>query len=336
MKIISPYYLAPSEGPGCLITVVIFDGKSYDLCERAVRNALKAKNKLGFIEGTLKKPEPNGENTIKLQTWEMINSMICSWILNVIEPKLRSSIAYVDTAELMWSKLKKRYAVASAPKIHQLKATLANCKQGGMSVVEFYSKVMSLWSKLEGQIRHPQCTYKKCECDSGGQVTKLFEEEITHQFLLGLNDETYSNIRSQILAQEPLPSLDKIFNMVSQEENHKSLMFGREDKGENAAAFAVKTTGKNAQLTEKTTCRHCGRIGHEEARCFELIGYPAGWGTRGRGRGRGLSNRGGRYSDGGGRGAAANLVTTNATTSGVRVQLQFMDSHQSKFKGFSA
>lgn len=95
----------------------------------------------------------------------------------------------------MWSNLKKRYAVANAPKIHQLKASLADCKQGGMIVVEFYSKVMN-------------------------------------QFLLGLNDETYANIQSQILAQEPLPSLDKIFNMVSQEENHKNLMFGREDKGE--------------------------------------------------------------------------------------------------------
>jgi len=69
--------------------------------------------------------------------------------------------------------------------------------------------------------------------------------------------------------------------MVSQEENHKSLMFGREDKGENATAFAVKTTGKNAQSTEKTTCLHCGRTGHKETRCFELIGYPVGWGTRG-------------------------------------------------------
>ena len=59
-----------------------------------------------------------------------------------------------------------------------------------------------------------------------------------------------------------------------------------------------------------------GNPRHNEARCFELIGYPAGWGTRGRARGRGRSNRGGRYSGGGRRGEAANLVTTNATTSG--------------------
>ena len=100
--------------------------------------------------------------------------------------------------------------MSSAPKIHQPKASLADCKQGGMKVVDFYSKVMSSWSELEGQIRRPQCTCKKCECDISGQVTKLLEEERTHQFLLGLNDEIYSNVRSQILSQESLPSLDEI------------------------------------------------------------------------------------------------------------------------------
>ena len=104
----SPYYLHPSEGTGGLIIAVIFDGTNYDLWERAVKAALKAKNKLGFIDGTLQKPQPaEGEDNTEVQTWEMINSMICSWILNVIEPNLRSSIAYVDTADLMWSNPKK-------------------------------------------------------------------------------------------------------------------------------------------------------------------------------------------------------------------------------------
>jgi len=44
---------------------------------------------------------------------------------------------------------------------------------------------MSLWSELEGHIKRPQCTCKKCECEIGGQVIQLFEEEKTHQFLLG-------------------------------------------------------------------------------------------------------------------------------------------------------
>jgi len=29
------------------------------------------------------------------------------------------------------------------------------------------------------------------------------------------------------------------------------------------------------------SCKHCRKLGHEEASYFELIGYPAGWSTRG-------------------------------------------------------
>ena len=38
----------------------------------------------------------------------------------------------------MWENLRKRYAVANTPKIHQLKAEIAACQQGGLEVVEFY------------------------------------------------------------------------------------------------------------------------------------------------------------------------------------------------------
>ena len=66
----SPYYLHPSEGPEGLIAAVIIEGANYDLWI----TDLKAKNKLGFIDGTLRKPEPKmGEDTTKLQTWDMVN-----------------------------------------------------------------------------------------------------------------------------------------------------------------------------------------------------------------------------------------------------------------------
>ena len=296
----SPYYLHPSNGPGALITAVIFDGKNYDLWEKAIRTSLRSKNKLGFIEGTVPKPTPTiGEDTTELQAWEMANSMVCSWILNVIDPKLRTSVAYVDTAALMWTHLKKRYSVSNAPKIHQLKTKLAESKQGGSEVVEFFSKLMGLWSELENQVRFPRCTCGKCECKIGEQLAKMVEEEKAHQFLMGLNDDVYASIRGQILAIEPLPSLDKIFSMVHQEESHKHMMLSRDDRAASATAFAINSGGGRARLNnrEKGTCGHCGKYGHNEDGCFELIGYPPGWTSRGRGRGRGQrGGRGGRLS----------------------------------------
>jgi len=75
----SSHYLQPSGGPGALIKAVVFDGKNYDLWQKAIHTALEAKNKLGFIDRTLKRSEPNeNEEFSEYHAWDMANSMICS------------------------------------------------------------------------------------------------------------------------------------------------------------------------------------------------------------------------------------------------------------------
>ena len=69
----SPCYLHPSNGPGIMITVVVFNWSKYDLWERAVRMALKAKNKLGFIDGTITRPTvKENEEFSELNVWQMV------------------------------------------------------------------------------------------------------------------------------------------------------------------------------------------------------------------------------------------------------------------------
>jgi len=48
----------------------------------------------------------------------------------------------------------------------------------------------------------------------------MYEEDRTHQFLMGLNDELYFTIRGQILALDPHLPLGKTFNITQQEENY--------------------------------------------------------------------------------------------------------------------
>jgi len=74
----------------------------------------------------------------------MANSTISSWVLNCIEPKLRTNAAYTDTAKVMSDTLNKRYAVANILKVHQLKTSMAQCNNGGFGMVEFFSKISDL------------------------------------------------------------------------------------------------------------------------------------------------------------------------------------------------
>ena len=59
---------------------------------------------------------------------DIVNSMITSWILNVIDPKLHASIAYANSARAIWENIQKRYSVPNIPKIHRLKVEITSYK----------------------------------------------------------------------------------------------------------------------------------------------------------------------------------------------------------------
>ena len=104
--------------------------------EGTLKQPEKAKSMLGFIEGTLKQPEkPAGQGFLKADAWDMVK-------FNVIDPKLRLNVAYIDTTHEIWEELKKKYLVVNISKIHQLKVAIVNCKQGHIDVGDFYNKLI--------------------------------------------------------------------------------------------------------------------------------------------------------------------------------------------------
>lgn len=91
----SPYALFGSDNPGTKITPVVLTGENYNQWANEMLNALQAKRKVGFINGSLKKPaedDPNYDN------WIAVNSMIIGWIRAAIDPKVKSSVSFVNEA----------------------------------------------------------------------------------------------------------------------------------------------------------------------------------------------------------------------------------------------
>jgi len=178
----SPYHLHMSEGPGALIAVEVFDGENYDLLKWTIWTALKSKKQTQVHRWNPKGTGNQRKSFYRIPCLGHGELKICSWFLNMIERKLRHSVACVDTAKAMWEDLQKRYGVASAPKIHQLKENIFECRQGGMSIAEFYSKLRGLWSVLDKHFNIPTCTCsrsicKGCECNIGPQIKAMFEVE---------------------------------------------------------------------------------------------------------------------------------------------------------------
>ncbi|VFQ76707.1 unnamed protein product [Cuscuta campestris] len=136
------------------------------------------------------------------------------------------------------------------------------------------------------------------------------EQEKTHHFLLGLDDEQFGHIRSQIIASEPVPDIHRAYALIVQEERHKSIVRGRDDRTD-AVAFAMQRPTVPAGRGDPPhySCTHSGKDGHSVDRCYQIHGYPPG-----KGRGRGSTpNRGGRS---GGRGSAAPGRGTGPATGG--------------------
>ena len=214
-----------------------------------------------------------------------MQSMIVSWILNTIEPVLRSTISYTDTVKEMWEDIKERFSVVNGPRIQQLESDLARCKQGGMSMVTYYGKLKILWDELGNYEQSPACSCGKCKCNIASKLEKRREEEKVHQFLMGLDDVTYGAVRSNLLATDPLPSLNRVYSTLIQEERVRTITRGREERGE-VMGLSVQTAGRGVRgrgdpiNKSVTTCTHCNRAGHEAGGCFQLVGYPEWWGDR--------------------------------------------------------
>ncbi|KAJ1703741.1 hypothetical protein LUZ63_003520 [Rhynchospora breviuscula] len=309
----SPFFLYPSDNPGTMISSCVLKGENYDLWQKAMRNALRAKNKLGFIDGSVMQPADAGAPEASL--WGPCNSMLVSWLFNSIDPALQPSIAYAETVKELWDDLKERFAIGNSTRIHQLKADIAAARQQGQSVVAYYTRLKSMWDELSNYLKVPMCTCQGCTCNMAKDLLKEREDEKTHQFLMGLDDAVFKNVRSHILSMEPLPSLNKVYSLVIQEERHRSIARGNEERTD-AVGFAVQVSKPRDGLqmdhnptksgsSARPVCSHCSKIGHEKAQCYELIGYPEGWGRGGRG------SRGGRSGGRGGRGrghAYANAI----------------------------
>ena len=99
---------------------------------------------------------------------------------------------------------------------------------------------------------------------------------------MGLDDLTYIMVRSNILSTEPLPTLNRAYVMIVQEECVCNITHGKEQRGE-AMAFVVQigqiSKGRYENMDKAEVCFNCNKFGHNSKSCFQLIGYLDWWET---------------------------------------------------------
>lgn len=104
----NPLHLHSSDNPGMKLVSDSFDGSGFSNWKRSMTIALSARNKLGFVDGTLLRPE---SNSTSYKSWSRCNDMVISWILEALSKTIGRSVIYCNSAHQMWLELEERYGI---------------------------------------------------------------------------------------------------------------------------------------------------------------------------------------------------------------------------------
>ncbi|KAF5784023.1 putative RNA-directed DNA polymerase [Helianthus annuus] len=252
-----------------------------------MENFLFAKNKIGFVDGTLKKPEEKDTNHM---SWLRCDAMIKGWLTTAMEKEIRVSVKYANSAREIWTDLQERFGKESAPRAYELKQLLVTTKQEGSSVSAYYTRLRTLWDEIGSVFSVPKCSCTGCTCGISKRMVESKDKERLYEFLLGLDSE-FLTIRTQILAMKPVPVLSEAYHLVAEDEQQRAVSTGKRTNTDSAAFQAsmkrdgsVATQNRSGPKTNKKPnndklehCDFCGKDGHNRDGCFKRIGYPEWW-----------------------------------------------------------
>ncbi|XP_058774998.1 uncharacterized protein LOC131649251 [Vicia villosa] len=201
----------------------------------------------------------------------------------------------------VWIDLKERFAKTDKVRVSNLRTEINNLKQGNKSVLDYFTELRGLWeelnshrpivgvSEIAGSHRvHRDGAANRCDAMRNAREFRL-EDQIM-QFLTGLN-EKFSVVKTQVLLLDPLPSINKVYSMVVQEESNNVSLLGKPDSNStideantlvnayDSKKFPAKAFnshgGASNNKKDGRVCTFCHRTGHTIDVCYRKHGFPS-------------------------------------------------------------
>ncbi|KAL2923686.1 Retrovirus-related Pol polyprotein from transposon RE2 [Bienertia sinuspersici] len=85
---------------------------------RSIRMTLRAKNKLGFVDGKLKQPLPYSKEYSK---WMRNDYIIRCWLFASVTPEIADQMILNKSAKDFWDELSERYGQSNPPQLYMIK-----------------------------------------------------------------------------------------------------------------------------------------------------------------------------------------------------------------------
>ncbi|XP_075636524.1 uncharacterized protein LOC142608719 [Castanea sativa] len=157
----NPFFLLANENPGLILTSQPLTGlENYMSWTRSVFLALSAKNKFGFVNGSIPELDPYSS---LFNSWSRCNTTVLSWLTNSLSMDLKASVMYINTAKDLWIDLKDKLSQGNTPRVFELQKEISHLSQGSLSVSSYFAKFKTLWDEIDNYQPFTVCT---CESKS--------------------------------------------------------------------------------------------------------------------------------------------------------------------------
>lgn len=176
-----PFYLHHSDQPGIVLVSQLLTEENYNTWSRAMTTALSVKNKVGFINGSIKGPTSTLE--IDTQQWTRCNDLVKSWLLNLMSQDIAASVIYNDVVHEIWRDLKERFSRVNKVHLFHVEQAIHDCTQNNMNVASYFTKLKGLWDE-----RSALCAIPARSCGTVKEVLQYKQDQKTMKFLMGLNE----------------------------------------------------------------------------------------------------------------------------------------------------
>lgn len=128
---------------------------------------LSAKNKFGFVNGTIAKPDVSSLDYV---AWERCNNLVISWLLFNLDENIARSVLFLSTVSAIWKDLEEHFGFTSITQVYSLEQKLSEISQGSQSISEFYTHIKSVWDNIDEVNPLVYCSCGKCTCEVNNKI----------------------------------------------------------------------------------------------------------------------------------------------------------------------